>query len=259
MRSWRKSVYSKICKRHQFCEKSRRNVAAANSQICKCKCQRQQPVQRMPSFRSGSHPTSKLLHVCFDKIVISVIIQLFKICTFTVSFWPPASPGSLCEREREGRFWWRCWLLLLLSRHKGSFTLILLHLFTVTVTAPPLRASYSRDVTRNSPSVCLLNHHHDDHLVSLTEDLIGCQQLVSLLTLMGERFAGCGFHPDSHCCQFFNIWSVQTKRVFWDFSFQYFFINVGFHPDSRCSPLTTFAQWRQIVFVIDVPIKWEQR
>ena len=100
----RKSVYSKICKRHQFCEKSRRNVAAAaNSQICKCKCQRQQPVQRMPSFRSGSHPTSKLLHVCFDKIVISVIIQLFKICTFTVSFWPPASPGSLCERERERR------------------------------------------------------------------------------------------------------------------------------------------------------------
>ena len=110
MRSSRKSVYSKICKRHQFCEKSRRNVVAANSEICKCKCQRQQPVQRMPSFRSGSHPTSKLLHVCFDKIVISVIIQLFKICTFTVSFWLATSQSCFVvrEREREGRFWWRC-------------------------------------------------------------------------------------------------------------------------------------------------------
>ena len=145
-------------------------------------------------------------------------------------------------------------LLLLLSRHKGSFTLILLHLFTVTVTAPPLRASYSRDVTRNSPSVCLLNHHHDDHLVSLTEDLIGCQQLVSLLTLMGERFAGCGFHPDSHCCQF-SIFDRCKQKEFSEISVFNFFINVGFHPDSRCSPLTTFAQWRQIVFVIDVPIK----
>ena len=96
----RKSVYSKICKRHQFCEKSRRNAAAAaNSQICKCKCQRQQPVQRMPSFRSGSHPTSKLPHICFDKIVISV--RLFKICTFTVSFWLATSQSWFVVRERE--------------------------------------------------------------------------------------------------------------------------------------------------------------
>ena len=221
----RKSVYSKICKRHQFCEKSRRNAAAAaNSQICKCKCQRQQPVQRMPSFRSGSHPTSKLLHICFDKIVIRVIIRLFKICTFTVSFWPPASPGSLCERERRAVL--VALPLLLLSRHKGSFTLILLHLFTVTVTAPPLRASYSRDVTRNSPSVCLLNHHHDDHLVSLTEDLIGCQQPVSLLTLMGERFAGCGFHPDSHCCQF-SIFDRCKQKEFSEISVFNIFLSIS--------------------------------
>ena len=201
----RKSVYSKICKRHQFCEKSRRNVVAANSEICKCKCQRQQPVQRMPSFRSGSHPTSKLLHICFDKKSHMCYYSAFQDLYFHSELLACHQPVLLrCARERERRAVLVA-PLLLLSRHKGSFTLILLHLFTVTVTAPPLRASYSRDVTRNSPSVCLLNHHHDDHLVSLTEDLIGCQQLVSLLTLMGERFAGCGFHPDSHCCQFFNI------------------------------------------------------
>ena len=174
------------------------------------------------------------------------------ISWFVLSHWafgeqPRAgSSGSLCSGVERGG--------LSLVCHKGSFTLILLHLFTVTVTAPPLRASYSRDVTRNSPSVCLLNHHHDDHLVSLTEDLIGCQQPVSLLTLMGERFAGCGFHPDSHCCQF-SIFDRCKQKEFSEISVVNFFINVGFHPDSRCSPLTTFAQWRQIVFVIDVSIK----
>ena len=180
----------------------------------------------MPSFRSGSHPTSKLPHICFDKIVISV--RLFKICTFTVSFWLATSQSWFVVRERERRAVLVA-LLLLLSRHKGSFTLILLHLFTVTVTAPPLRASYSRDVTRNSPSVCLLNHHHDDHLVSLTEDLISCQQPVSLLTLMGERFAGCGFHPDSHCCQF-SIFDRCKQKEFSEISVFNFFYQYRFSP-----------------------------
>ena len=110
MRSWRKSVYSKICKRHQFCEKSRRNVAAAaNSQICKCKCQRQQPVQRMPSFRSGSHPTSKLLHICFDKKSHMCYYSAFQDLYFHSELLARHQPVLVrCAREREGRFWWRC-------------------------------------------------------------------------------------------------------------------------------------------------------
>ena len=96
------------------------------------------------------------------------------ICTFTPSFWLATSrPWFVVlleqEREREAGAVLVAAAASIAGRagaaaccHKGSFTLVLLHLFTVTVTAPPLRASHIQDVTRNSLSVYL---HHHDHLV----------------------------------------------------------------------------------------------
>ena len=85
----------------------------------------------------------------------------------------PAVVHCAGARERERRFWWQQPELSLVC-HKGSFTLILLHLLTVTVTAPPLRASYSRCYKKQP--VCLSAFFYTIMItLSCTEDPISCQ------------------------------------------------------------------------------------
>ena len=154
------------------------------------------------------------------KKVICVIIRLFKICTFTVSFWLATSQSWFVVREREkGGFGGAAAAAESPQRLFHSDPVTPLHSYSY---CPTLEGIIFKRCNKKQP-VCLspkppsrwspcLSHRRSHRLPAAGVSL----------DVNGGKICWVRFSPGFTLLPVFNIWSVQTKRVFWDFSFQYF-------------------------------------